>query len=158
MARLLQRNAGLVALGDVEEGAAVGAEQPLVGREHHEVGIERTDIERQHAGALRGIDEQGGARARSAGATRARSIAPPSDQCTEENEATAMGAAPARSIAVSRASVQSPLPGRRTVSTEKPPARERDIHSRTGEEWSSSRTSTREPAGTRSTLAAVATP
>ena len=69
-----------------------------------------------------------------------------------------MGAAPARSIAVSRASVQSPLPGRRTVSTEKPPACERDIHSRTGEEWSSSITSTREPAGTASTLAAVATP
>ena len=69
-----------------------------------------------------------------------------------------MGAAPLRSIAVSRASVQSPLPGRRTVSTAKSAACERDIHSSTGDEWSSSRTSTRDPAGTDSTLAAVATP
>ena len=82
--------------------------------------------------------------ARSAGATRSRSTAPPSDQCTEEIEASATGAAPVRSIAVSTAAVQSPLPGRRTVSTVKPPASARAIHSSTGEEWSSSSTSTRD--------------
>ena len=51
VARLLQRNAVLVALGDIQEGAAVGTEQPLVGREDHEVRIERAHVERQHAGA-----------------------------------------------------------------------------------------------------------
>ena len=37
---LLQRNAVLMALGDVEEGAAVGPEQPFVGREDHKIRIE----------------------------------------------------------------------------------------------------------------------
>ncbi len=89
---------------------------------------------------------------------RSRSIAPPSDQCTDENEATAIGAAPVRWIASSNAVVQSPSAGRRTVSTVKPPASARVIHSSTGEEWSSWRTSTRDPRGMGSTLAAVATP
>jgi hypothetical protein len=51
------------------------------------------------------------------------------------------------------------LPGRRTVSTAKPSAGARVTHSSTGEEWSSSSTSTREPAASGpSALPAVATP
>ena len=83
---------------------------------------------------------------------------PPSDQCTEEMEASATGAAPRRSMAATTAAVQSPSPGRCTTSTVKPPSPARVIHSSTGEEWSSCSTSTREPAGTASPLAAVATP
>ena len=59
---------------------------------------------------------------------------PPSDQCTEEMEASAIGAAPGRAMASASASVQSPLPGRGTVSTVKPCASARAIHSSTGEE------------------------
>jgi hypothetical protein len=88
---------------------------------------------------------------------RSRSILPPSDQCTEEIEATAIGGAPGRAIAVSSAPVQSPFSGR-TVSTAKPASPARAIHSSTGEEWSSCNTSTREPRGTGSSLAAVETP
>ena len=83
---------------------------------------------------------------------------PPSDQCTDEIDASAIGGAPGRAIAVSTASVQSPCSGRPTVSTVKPPASARVIHSSTGEAWSSSSTSTRAPAGTGRILAAVATP
>jgi len=96
--------------------------------------------------------------ARKAAATRSTSTRPPSDQCTEEMEASATGAAPRRSIAAMTAAVQSPWAGRSTTSTAKPPSPARVIHSSTGEEWSSCSTSTREPAGTASPFAAVATP
>ena len=89
---------------------------------------------------------------------RAMSSAPPSDQCTEEIETSASGAAPVRSIASSTAEVQSPSAGCFTVSTVKPPASARLIHSSTGEVWSSCSTSTRLPRGIASTLPAVATP
>jgi hypothetical protein len=59
--RLLQRNAALMTFRDVEKGAAVGAEQPFVGREDHEIRIETFGVERQHAGALRRVDEEEGA-------------------------------------------------------------------------------------------------
>ena len=83
---------------------------------------------------------------------------PPSDQCTEDMEASATGAAPGRTMAATTAAVQSPSAGRSTTSTVKPPSAARVIHSSTGEEWSSCSTSTREPAGMGSPLAAVATP
>ena len=71
----------------------------------------------------------------------------------------AVEVAPGRSTASVSAAVQSPSPGRRTVSTAKPSAGARATHSSTGEEWSSSSTSTREPAGSGpSALPAEATP
>ena len=48
---------------------------------------------------------------------RGMSSAPPSDQCTEEIDTSASGAAPGRSIASSTADVQSPSAGCFTVST-----------------------------------------
>jgi hypothetical protein len=62
------------------------------------------------------------------------SIRPPSDQCTEEIDASATGAAPGRSMAVSTAEVQSASSGWRMVSTMKPCASARVCHSSTGEE------------------------
>ena len=56
--RLFQRRAALMAFGNVEKGPAVGAEQPFVGREDHEVRIELPDVERQHARALRRVDQK----------------------------------------------------------------------------------------------------
>ena len=58
VARLLERNAVLAALGDIEEGAAVRTEHPLVGREHDEVRIERAHVELGDADAVRGVDQQ----------------------------------------------------------------------------------------------------
>ena len=58
VARLFERNAALVTARDIEEGAAIGAEQPLVGRERHEVGIERAHVEFGHADTVGGVDEQ----------------------------------------------------------------------------------------------------
>jgi len=69
----------------------------------------------------------------SAVATFSTSISPPSDQCTEEIEASAIGSPCGRSIASSTAEVQSPSAGCATVSTMKSCARARDIHSSTGE-------------------------
>ena len=89
---------------------------------------------------------------------RAMSSAPPSDQCTEEIETSASGAAPGRSMAAMTAEVQSPSAGCFTGSTVKPPASARLIHSSTGEVWSSFSTSTRLPRGIASTLPAVETP
>ena len=70
VARLLERHAVLVAPGDVKKRAAVGAEHPLVGRKHQEVGIERAHVERQHAGAMGGVDQERG----TAGARRRRNL------------------------------------------------------------------------------------
>ena len=50
-------------------------------------------------------------------AMRGMSSAPPSDQCTEEIDTSASGAAPGRSIASSTAEVQSPSVGCFTGST-----------------------------------------
>ena len=55
---LLQRHAVLVALGDVEERAPIRPQQPLVGREHEKVGIERPHVERDDAHGVRRIDQQ----------------------------------------------------------------------------------------------------
>jgi hypothetical protein len=55
---LLQRKPALMAPGDIDEGAAIGAEQPFVGRKDHEVRVETRDVQCQHAAALRGIDEK----------------------------------------------------------------------------------------------------
>ena len=49
---LLQRDAALMAFGDVEEGAAVRPKHPFIGREHHEIRIETLHVHRQHADAL----------------------------------------------------------------------------------------------------------
>ena len=68
------------------------------------------------------------------------------------------GAAPARSTAARTAEVQSPSAGCFTVSTSKPLASARLIHSSTGEVWSSCSTSTRLPRGIVMILPAVATP
>jgi hypothetical protein len=86
------------------------------------------------------------------------SINPPSDQCTDEIEASARRAAPGRSIAAITAEVQSPSGGWRTVSMVKPAEAARVCHSRIGEEWSFSRTSTRMPAGIDRIFPTVATP
>src|SRR5205085_11138253 len=55
---LLQRQPALMALGDIDEGAAIGAEQPFVGRKYHEVRVEARNVQLDHAAALRGIDEK----------------------------------------------------------------------------------------------------
>ena len=55
---LLERHTALVTLGDVDEGATVGTEHPLVGRKNQEIGIEALDVGRQHADAMRRIDEK----------------------------------------------------------------------------------------------------
>ena len=55
---LLERDAILVSFGDVEKGAAVWSEQPFVGREDHEIRIETLHVHRQHAGALRRVDQE----------------------------------------------------------------------------------------------------
>ena len=47
-----------MALGDIHEGAAVGTEHPLVGREDQEVGIERLHVDVADADIVRGIDQQ----------------------------------------------------------------------------------------------------
>ena len=73
-------------------------------------------------------------------------------------DASPTGGAPGRSIAASTAAVQSPSSGCRTTSTLNPWAGARVVHSSTAEEWSFSSSSTRVPAGTVSTFAAVATP
>src|SRR6267378_7243813 len=57
---LLKGSAALMAPGDVEKGSAVGAEQPFVGREDHKIRIETPDIHRQHASALRRVDQEDG--------------------------------------------------------------------------------------------------
>ena len=49
-----------MAFGTVQEGAAVGPEQPFVGREDHKIRVEMLYIHRQHAGALRRVDQEGG--------------------------------------------------------------------------------------------------
>ncbi len=69
--------------------------------------------------------------ARSAAAMRSMSSAAPSDQCTLEIEASETGA-PGRAMAASTAAVQSPSAGRCTVSTVKPWAGARAVHSSTG--------------------------
>ena len=130
---LLEGHASLMALGDVEEGAAVRSEQPFVGREHDEIRIDGADVERQDADRLRGVEQQGRAACAQRRRPRPRSTTPPSDQCTDEIEASATGAAPGRAMAVSTASVQSPLPGRLIASTVKPPVGAREVHSSTGE-------------------------
>ena len=58
---LLEGHAVLVALGDVEEGAAVGAKQPFVGGKADEVRVEGLDVEVHHADGVGGVDEHGGA-------------------------------------------------------------------------------------------------
>ena len=98
--RLLERNAVLVALGDVEEGAAVGTEHPLVGREDQEIRIECAHVDRQHAGAVRGVDQE--ARAllpqRARDSARCRSARRPTSAPTRSRRAPT-GAAPGRSMA-----------------------------------------------------------
>ncbi len=68
VARLFERNAALVALGHVNESAAVRPEQPLIGWKHDEIRIECAHIEIEHSGALRCVDQEDCA----AGAHRAR--------------------------------------------------------------------------------------
>ena len=48
-----------MALGDVHEGAAVGPQHPLVGREDQEIGIERLHVDVADADIVRGVDQQG---------------------------------------------------------------------------------------------------
>ena len=57
---LLERNAVLMAFGDVEKGAAVGADQPFVGREQHEIRIKAFYVHPEHADALRRVDQEEG--------------------------------------------------------------------------------------------------
>ena len=73
-------------------------------------------------------------------------------------EASATGAPPGCSIDARTAAVQSLSAGCDTTSTVNRPSGARVIHSSTADEWSFSSTSTREPAGTVSSLAAEATP
>ena len=58
------------------KGPAIGAEQPFVGREHHEIRIETLDVHRQHADAVRGIDEEDGALPPQRAASASRSMQP----------------------------------------------------------------------------------
>src|SRR5258708_31655929 len=55
---LLERNTLLMALGDVEKSSAVGTKQPFVGRENHKIRVEMPNVHRQHAGALRCVDQK----------------------------------------------------------------------------------------------------
>src|SRR6476619_3140000 len=55
---LLERDAILMAFSDIEKGAAIGTEQPFVGRKGHEIRIEARHVERQYAGALRRVDQE----------------------------------------------------------------------------------------------------
>src|SRR5260370_28713215 len=56
---LFKRDTGLMALGNVEKGSAVGPEQPLVGRENHKIRVEALHVYRQYTDALRGVDKEG---------------------------------------------------------------------------------------------------
>ena len=56
--RLLERDAALMALGDVEKRPAVRPQQPLVSRKKHKIRIETLHIHCQHAGAVRGVDKK----------------------------------------------------------------------------------------------------
>ena len=67
---LLERNAVLMTLGDIEEGAAIGPDQSFVGREDHKIRIEAFDVHRQHAGTLRRVDQEDGALAAERGGDR----------------------------------------------------------------------------------------
>ncbi len=55
---LLQGHATLMPLRDVEECAAVGPEQPLIGGKHQEVGIEALNVGRHDADRVGRVDEQ----------------------------------------------------------------------------------------------------
>ena len=59
--RLLQRHTVLMAPGDIHEGAAIGTQHPLVGREDQEVGVERLHIDAADADIVCRIDQQRGA-------------------------------------------------------------------------------------------------
>ena len=61
VARLLQGNAVLVALGDVKKGARIRPDEPFVGRKHQKVRIEFLHVEIEHAGAMGGVHQQRGA-------------------------------------------------------------------------------------------------
>ncbi len=56
--RLLERNAVLLPRGDVDEGAAVGPEHPLVGREDQEIWIEPCHVGGDDADGVGRIDEK----------------------------------------------------------------------------------------------------
>src|SRR5262245_54319151 len=158
IAGLLQRHAVLATFRDVEKGAPVRPQQPLVSGEDEEVGVEAAHVDVITPAACVASTSSIAPCRRSAAATRSISTAPPSDQCTDEIEARPTGDAPGRSIAASTAVVQSPAAGRGTTSTVNRPAAARVVHSSTADEWSFSSTSTREAAGTVMSLAAVATP
>src|SRR5207237_3375835 len=55
---LLERQSTLMALRDIDEGAAIGPEQPFVGRKDHKIRIEARNVQFDHAAALCGIDEK----------------------------------------------------------------------------------------------------
>ena len=74
---LLQRPPLLVARRDVEEADRIGAEQPFVGGGDQIIGIDRGEVERQRAGRLGGVEDQGRRRpSGSAAPTASRSIRP----------------------------------------------------------------------------------
>src|SRR3984893_3075957 len=57
---LLERDAALMAPGDVEKGPAIGPEQPFVGWKNHEIRIETAYVHREHSGAVRRVDQEAG--------------------------------------------------------------------------------------------------
>src|SRR5258708_40281646 len=57
---LLERDAALMALGNIDKSPAVGPEQPFVGREDYKIRVEARKVHRQHTGALRRVDQEGG--------------------------------------------------------------------------------------------------
>ena len=156
---LLERHAVLMALGDVHEGAAVGTEHPLVGREDQKVGIERLHVDVPHAGIVRGVDQQRRALLLAAprGPRRGRWRRRPTS-APRKSKPAPPAAAPARSIAASTADVQSPSLGPLHRIDHEAAGRPAACHSSTGEVWSFSSTITRVPRGIGSTLPAVDTP
>ena len=109
---LLERHAVLPPLGDIHEGAAVGAEHPLVGREDQEVGIERLHVDAAHARhrawrrpAARRLSPSPPWRCAACRARRHPTNAP------RRSTPAPAARAPGRSIASSTADVQSPSVG-----------------------------------------------
>ena len=107
VARLFERDAVLVALRDIKEGPAIGAEEPLIGREGDEVRIERADIDGSTPAPCVASRKIAAPCLRAVGTIRFISSATPSAQCTVEIETSASGGAPGRSSAARTAVVQS---------------------------------------------------
>ena len=151
---LLERHAVLMALGDIEEGAAVGPEHPFVGREDQEVRIElraRPSPSRPRCAWHRPATPRPARRSASrhpleVDARRRPTSAPRRSRPAPPAARPAARWPPAPPPSSRR------RPAAHRLDGEAPALGARVIHSSTGEEWSFCSTSTREPRGIGSTL------